>query len=411
MEVFFIMKTLEELKAEKLSYLSAAKTICDTVDREDRDFTKEERTEVQSYMGKSRLIQDQITALDPDAKKKQQDQDDEMRSFILKLGEGIEHGKGRGKAGPWSTAFLKDRQKYGAKELLTPSGSVGVPALSETIPAAAEALETILQALIPTPTSNSSIEYLREVTRTHAAAPVAAGAVKPTSVYELIEVEAPCETIAHLSEPVKRQWLSDAANLKRYLDSVLRQGEQLALEDQIVNGSGTTPELQGMLTVNGHILLPWDNISDAITMARRGITYLELQSLPATDMVFCVNPLTWESIELIENDSSYGFKMGQTTEGRAPIDRQRRQLWGVPVVPIIGCPEEVILLFHKSAVELFEREGITIDWSENTISIIDGSPVSDFTRNLIRFRAEGRYCLAIYRPEGIVEIVIAEAGS
>ena len=392
-------------------HLKAAQDLCDLCDHENRDFTNEERTEVQVHLGKARLLKDQIIALDPDSKKKQQDQDEEMRKYILDLGEGIETRGGKGKAGPWSTAFIKDRQKHSAKELLSPSGSVGVPALSATIPAAAEVLETILQVLRPTPTSNSSVEYLREVTRTHAAAPVAAGAVKPTSVYELIEVDAPCEVIAHLSEPVKRQWLSDAANLQRYLDAVLRQGEQLALEDQVVNGSGTTPELQGMLTVNGHILLPWDNTSDAITMARRGITYLELQSLPVVDLVFCVNPLTWEGIELLQDVDISAYKMGGTNEGRAPIDRQRRMLWGVPVVPSVAVPEDTLLLFHKSAVELFEREGVTIDWSENTISLIDGSPVSDFTRNLIRFRCEGRYCLAIYRPEGIVEIVTAEAGS
>jgi HK97 family phage major capsid protein len=286
---------------------------------------------------------------------------------------------------------------------------VGVPALSSTIPAAGEVLETILQVLIPTPTSNSSVEYLRETVRTHNAAPVAAGAVKPTSIYTLEEVDAPCEVIAHLSEPIKRQYLSDAANLRRYLDTVLKQGEQLALENQIVNGSGTTPELQGMLDVSGHVFLPWDGVSDAITMARRGITMLELLSLPVVDMVFCIDPTTWESIELIESANT--FKMGSTNDGRAPIDRQRRLLWGVPVVPSIAVPEGTLLLFHKSAVELFEREGVTIDWSENTISIVDGSPVSDFTRNLIRFRCEGRYCLAIYKPDGIVEILTAEAGS
>jgi HK97 family phage major capsid protein len=404
------MKTIDELKAELRIYAAAAKKIADLVESESRNFTVEERSEVSSYLAKAKIVQDQIRSMDPEGEKaRQKKHDEEMANIIHELGDGIEHGKGRGKAGPWSTAFLKDRQKYGTKELLTPSGSVGVPQLSATVPAAGEVLETILQVLRPTPTSNSSVEYLREVTRTQNAAPVAAGAVKPTSVYELIEVDSPCEMIAHLSEPVKRQWLSDAANLKRYLDTVLRQGEQLALEDQIVNGSGTTPELQGMLTVNGRIFLPWDNTSDAITMARRGITYLELQSLPVVDLVFCVNPLTWEGIELIETDTT--FKMGSTDSGRSPIDRQRRLLWGVPVVPSVAVPEVTLLLFHKSAVELFEREGATIDWSENTISIIDGSPVSDFTRNLIRFRCEGRYCLAIYRPEGIVEIETAEAGS
>jgi HK97 family phage major capsid protein len=405
------MKTLEELKAELRIFTAAAKKIAELAEGENRNFTTQERSEVSTYLAKAKLVQDEIKALDPDGEKaRQKENETEMRKYIEALGEGIDT-RGNGKAGPWSTAFIKDRQKHGAKELLTPSGSVGVPALSTTIPAAAEVLETILQVLMPTPTSNSSVEYLRETVRTHNAAPVAAGAVKPTSIYTLEEIDAPCETIAHLSEPVKRQWLSDAANLKRYLDTVLKQGEQLALEAQVVNGSGTTPELQGMLTVSGRIYLPWDLLSDTIDMARKGITLLELMSLPTAGMVFCVNPTTWEHIELLADGYGTAYKMGQTTAGGAPIDRQKRQLWGVPVVPSVAVPEETILLFHKSAVELFERDAIVIDWSENTISIVDGSPVSDFTRNLIRFRCEGRYALCIYKPDGIVEIEVAAVGS
>lgn len=401
------MKTKEELQALLMAQLSASRQICDACDRENRDFTDDERSKVAAYLAEAKRLRIEINTLEViDTKKKKLEQDEAIRQEILGMWDG---GQAKGKAGAWSNAFIKERERVGgAKELITPSGSVGVPALSQTIPAVGEVLETILQVLPPTPTSDSAVKYLRETERTHNAAPVAAGATKPTSVYALEEVNAPCEVIAHLSEPIKRQYLNDATTLQRYLDTVLRQGEQLALENQIINGTGTTPQLQGMLTVSGHIVLPLGESPDGLDASRKGITMLELLSLPASGMIFCIHPNDWEDFELIESPMSATYKMGGTDKGQAPIDRQKRQLWGVPVVPSVAVPEGTLLLFHKSALQLYEREGVIVDWSENTISIVDGSPVSDFTRNLIRFRCEGRWALAIYKPDAIVEILLEE---
>ena len=103
--------------------------------------------------------------------------------------------------GPWGAVAVKTLTQramaVGSKQLLTPSGAVGVPSLSATLPAVGERLETILQAIPTTRDGNGLQEYLREVTRTHAAAAVAAGAEKPESEYELEEVVAIARVIAH----------------------------------------------------------------------------------------------------------------------------------------------------------------------------------------------------------------------
>jgi len=400
------MKTKEQLTAEVQGLLKAARDICDLADREGRDFTPEEREKVAGYLKSARELKSQIR----DTEKAK---DEEFKNYILELSEGLSNnvkGSGKGssskKGGAWSEAFRKSWD--GRKELLTPSGSVGVPALSSTIPAEGERLETILQVLPPTPTDARSVEYLREVTRTQNAAPVADKGIKPTSVYELEEISAPVEVIAHLSEPVPRRYLSDYSNLERYLDVVLRQGLILELENQIINGDGISPNLEGMLTVDGHVVIPADG-SDDFSLARKGITALELLALPTDELVFAIHPIRWEELELAKvNGGDYILQLDSKP---SPINRQRRQLWGVPVVPAVSMPTDRLLLFHRGSVELFEREQVNITWSENTISLVKGEPVSDFARNLIRFRAEGRWALAIHRPEAICEILLEDYGS
>jgi len=410
------MKTKAQFAAEMHLHLSAARVIADKVKSEKRDFTDEETKTVEAHLGEIALLEKMSAELDPDGEKeKKNERNQAVMDQVLKLGENMDqgwqpgHSKNGSKPGPWSKAFLEQHNRSGRKELLTPSGSVGVPSLGSTIPAAAERLETIIQAFQPiTPLTESSVEYLREVVRTQNAVAVAAGAKKPQSVYELVEVDEPAATIAHLTEPIKRQYLDDATNLRRYLDSVLRQGLQLGLENELVNGSGVAPHMTGMLqTAMINVLINPGGVSP-ILLARQGQTLLELQSLPVDGMVYAIHPTTWEEMETTRTiDGEFVMNLEGSNRG-APINRSLRTLWGSPVVPTVAVDENVLLLWHRSAVELFERQAATVDWSENVTELIDGSPVTDFERNMIRFRAEGRWVLACYRPSGIVEIVIAE---
>lgn len=417
------MKTKNQLIAERRSHISAARKIADGAESEGRDFTAIEQKTVEAHLGEARLLSKQIDQLDPeDTEQRQKERDQDIYDQISELSKGMPGGVDRGaggsvaKAGPWSKAFLANLNPANRKEFLTPSGGVGVPSLSATIPAAAERLETILQAFMPfTPLGEDGkggggISYLREVTRTHAAAAVADGEKKPQSTYELEEIQAPAETIAHLTEPIKRRYFDDYANLRRYLDTVLRQGVQLALEDEVINGSGVSPHLSSLLNTAGINVYVNPVDGNWLIAARGAQTILENQSLPIDGMFYAMNPDTWETLETLRTTvGNFEMNIEGGRQG-VPINRTLRQLWGVPVVPAVSVPAYTAILWHRSAVELSEREGVRIEWSENVTTHIDGSPVTDFERNMLRFRAEGRYVLALYKPSAIVEILF-EAGS
>jgi len=296
-------------------------------------------------------------------------------------------------------------QLHGAKQLITPSGSIGIPSLSSVIPALGERVESILQVIPTTPLATAASEYLREVTRTHAAAAVADGAAKPYSTYELEEINSPAQVIAHMNGPHPKRWFDDSASLRRYVDVIMRQGLTLAVEAEILTGSGIAPHLEGMLTVIGHQFQTWT--TDILATCRMAITLIELINLPTDGLCFVFHPLDWETMELFETTLSGEYKMNDA-DRRAPVNRQARLLWGVQVALSTGLTQGTGVLFHRGAVELKERQGVTMDWSENVYDT--NLSKSDFEANQIRFRAEGRWALNIYNPAAIVEIDL-EAGT
>ncbi len=369
---------------------------------------KSGRTQLPSHAGEADVEPPEPKgnmAMETEVKEQVKTDDEEaLRRQIMELSEGLDFAASqRGKGGAWSQAFMAGRD-WGRKDLLTPSGIVAVPSLASYIPAVGEVIETVLQAIPHERLSSPSVKYLREVQRTHAATAVALGAKKPTSTYELVEVVAEAQTIAHLSEPIPRQWLSDVANLRRYLDEVLRQGLELALEDEILNGSGVAPHLEGLLQVSGHLIQEFD--TDRIVTCRKALTALETQGIPASRAVFVLHPYDWEAIELMTvADGQY--MLG--APGQAlPVDRARRQLWGTRVTLSTRIAEGTGLAFDLRAVRKYEREQVTLSWSENVFDASAGA--TDFERNLTRWRAEGRWALAVFRPAAIVEIELS-AGS
>ena len=73
------------------------------------------------------------------------------------------------------------------------------------------------------------------------------GSRKPTSIYTVERVDDHTKTIAHLSQPVPRQDLDDAALLARFLDDELTYGLRLAVDAQILSGDGTSDGMTGFL--------------------------------------------------------------------------------------------------------------------------------------------------------------------
>ena len=402
------MATIAEMKTKRAGLMGQVQALLDAPEREKRDLTPQEAAKNARLMNEAKNLDAMIRVAD----------DTELKAQIMALvGHGDDNTPHRSDGGPargtWSKAFLADDQCWGRgrapglKQLL-PSGSIVVPSLSGTLtPLQDNAPAESLLSLIPRETLSGTDLYsaLREVTRMNNAAPVACAGVKPVSILDIERVDGKVEVIATITEPVQRQTLDDSALLGRYIDMVLRAMVKATLEDQVVNGTGVSPQLGPGLVPGAGQYQAW-LAGGILNTLRAAITMLELLSIDINQSFYIFHPSDWELIETSQDlVNNYQLKTG--AEG-PPVNRSARRLWGRPVATTLALDQGTGLLVDSGSVQLWEREGVIVDWSENTYDSQAGA--SDFQRNLKRFRAEGRWGFEVLRPRGVV-LISMEQGS
>ena len=101
------------------------------------------------------------------------------------------------------------------QKALAPSGAtiVGQEFVRDPV-ALGQVAQSLLDVLPVKQHTSTEYAYLRQITRTNAAAVVAEGATKPTSVYSVDRIENSLVVIAHLSEGIPRFWLLDNSALE-----------------------------------------------------------------------------------------------------------------------------------------------------------------------------------------------------
>lgn len=298
----------------------------------------------------------------------------------------------KGLAGQLKRQMRDDMRGFGVKALIA-AGSQVTPAQTLTSPVAMQQPATGLLDLLPVRLVEDTDEYtyLTQTTRTNNAAPVAAGAVKPTSVYTLTRVSRKLEVLAHLTEPIPTYFLADEPSLEQFITGELAFGLQQAVEYQLLNGNGESPNLLGLLEVPG-IQTQAFNTSQIRTV-RSAITKVEALGYLASGLA--LHPLDWESIETAA-DGEDRFLM--TPEG-SPIDRAQRRLWGVPVALTTQVDQGSGVLLSDGAAAIVADPNLNMQW---------GTSGDDFTRNLVRARFEGRFGVEVFRASGVVDIALAD---
>ncbi len=386
------------------------------VQAENRDFTAEETAALRRGLDEAKDLRGRIAAAEA--------ADADVRGSLKALGDAIA-GDGRGfsdrpgsrwdagrkaahvhprvKASggtTWGETVLRHVAPDGYKGILA-GGVVAVDVPLDPEPVRADVPVLTLRQLMPNVQNTTGrFAYLRQTTRTNNAAVVAPGAKKPTSVYTLERVDDRTRTVAHLSEPIAKQDLDDVGMLRQFIDQEMRLGLDLALEDEILNGDGTGEHMTGLGAVSGSQAQPF--VTDVLVTTRKAVTKLERYGYMA-GAAFVMTPEDWESIELLaDNEARFYYGGPQTT-----VDRNARRLWGAPVVVTDAATAGTAYLADFSQMRLQVRQDGVLDWSENVYdpnALGVGSGASDFERNMLRFRFEGRFGLEILRPSSIVEI-------
>lgn len=297
--------------------------------------------------------------------------------------------------GNWGPTVLKAAEEQaairGLKSIL-PSGTAVVP-VPVGGPIEIPRRAKFLSELMPVEDApGGHLSYLRQTVRTNNAAVVEEGGIKPTSVFTLEKIEDTTDVIAHLSEPLPRSYFDDSTKIVQFIEQEMRLGVALAVDAKIV---------ADILAASG--LLVEGDIGSTIDTSRRALT--RLQEREVEPSAFVLHPRDWEQMEL---EMTTGFAANSNMP--APTDEVRRSLFGIPVVVSNAIPQNTGLLgdFRDSAA-LYRTDGVRLDWSEATYD--SGVGATDFERNLLRWRAEGRFQTAILRSFAFVSINLAGTGS
>lgn len=423
-----------------LAALKSARDIADAAETADRDLTEEERGQVTAYLTKAAEL------------KSKADKDDELRKQLADFSGGIgmldsqdDDGK---PAGPSVKAHIPRQRGASLGEAFTgsaefkalmgaaPAGRFGDKARVQSAPWGLKALVTgvsdtsagalvepqrlglldtgdmqrplTVRALFTAGTTQTdTIEYVRQVSQTNAAAPVAeatsadvidgttvtaaAGGLKPESAFLLDRDSTNVKTLAHWMPATKRS-LSDASQVRTLIDSFLMYGLEEAFEDQLITGNGVGENLLGINNTSGvqTVAAPGAG-EDVFTVTRRARRMVRIGGR-AIPTAFVMNPIDWEAVELLRDGQNRFY-------GSGPFSNTSPTLWGLPVV-------ESEAVAAGTAWCAAWNYGVIWDREQASITVTD-SHADYFVRNLVAILAEMRVAFAVLRPSAFAKIVLA----
>lgn len=257
-------------------------------------------------------------------------------------------------------------------------------------------------------TESDTIEYVRLTGKTNNAAPVpeatssgqpatynaptgpelTAGGYKPESGLALEKVSTSVKTLATWV-PMTKRAASDAPQVRTIVDNFLRYGLNEELEDQMLTGSGSGENFQGILNSSPLTVGSAGTDIDAVVDAIRAVRVTGRRRPTAIVM----HPNDWYSTGfLLAKDSQNRYLVG---DPRATLD-QLNSLWGMRVVVSEAITENTALVGDFRFAVLWEREGINITVSDSHLDF--------FTRNLLAILAEMRAGFGVLDPQAFCTI-------
>lgn len=254
---------------------------------------------------------------------------------------------------------------------------------------------------------SDSIDMVREVSFTNNAAPVpeaesadvidgttvteAQGGLKPLSAIDLEVVKLAAVTLAH-AVPITRRGFRNKAQVRSHVDNRLRFGLADVLDAQIVTGSGTGENLEGIQNTTGLQSQPYDDEATAaenmLIAIRKAMTKTAVAGYPATAVG--MDPIDTEAVRLLRTTTGE-FLFGP------PAQAGDQTVWGRRVA---------------ESVAFAAGEPIVGDWRQAELYVIGGVQVlvsdshSDwFLRNLLAILAEFEVIFGVVAPAAFCEVV------
>ncbi len=247
-----------------------------------------------------------------------------------------------------------------------------------------------LQDIVPSiPTGSPSVSYFLETSETSAIGTVAEGAEKPNfSLTGALTTET-VEVIAGMAA-VTRQTLEDAPFLSGFINVRMTKSLRIVEEDQLLNGSGTSPQLRGFLNrTTSTLTQAGDTVIDAIYKAADKCL---LDGGYDADAVV-IKASDWQPIVLSKdaNDRYYGTGPFAAAVGDT--------IWGLRVVKSNKIAANTVLVgAFTDASFIARRSGLVLRTSD--------SHADYFKLNKVAILLEERLTLGVPAPLAFCKLTL-----
>jgi hypothetical protein len=218
----------------------------------------------------------------------------------------------------------------------------------------------------------------------------AEAALKPEIQLRWAPVDAPIETLAEWTA-VTLQALDDLPQLRSVVDFDLRRALLNKLDDSVLNGTGTTPEIRGLLNF-GIQSVSFVTTTSMADMIAKGIAAVSSTGYGVPNAIV-MNPADWWTVRTskIGTPPASFYLWGAPTEAGTP------NIYGLPVVADSHMPAGFALVGDFSYATFYQRMGVTF---------IVGLKNDDLIRNITTIVCELRGTLAVTRPGAFAKVAI-----
>lgn len=315
-------------------------------------------------------------------------------------------GSKSAQAAGFATAFKTQVREQISTKALVPNQTVTIDYSAPLVAEPRPALTLLSLISFDETEAEPSGAYLRQTTRENNAATVVDGAKKPTSRYELETVPWEVSQVAHLTEPMHKNYLKDFAQLEPWLSVELAYGLTEALQDLMVNG-GVTPSgstVRGLDTVVGTNTQAFNgNMFRSIRLA---LGKLETAGVLANGIA--LHPDDWTEVELAEDANDRPLTTPLLGDARG------RFLWNVPVVVSPQIDQGTAWVGDWKSIVGRRRGPVEMTMTDKGVyeqpaAEPDGEPtlIDLYERNLLRARAEVRAVFQFLQPAALTKVDIA----
>lgn len=257
---------------------------------------------------------------------------------------------------------------------------------------------TIRDILPASATNSNLIEFVRENVFTNNAGPQVGGSpeafenvTKPESAITFTLVTAAVTTLAHFI-PASKQVIEDSASLQSFINGRLMYGLKLKEETQLLLGTGSNGELNGIHTQATAYTVQSPQLTNELDIIREMIKQAQVSEYMPDAIL--LNPQDWYDIDVRKVGASDDrYVVGNPREMSVP------RLWGLPVVVTnsLTSGQAVVGNFQMGA-EIKDRSQATVE-----LSLEDST---NFQKNMVTIRAEERIALCVYRTEAFIKATI-----